>query len=161
MKTLCWSRKSCWVPGTTSWLQDCSIVTQQSNPLSYITTLRYMFCHRSDYFPASPALLMSIWLQSCMTLFLESRSVPEPLDSILLAAFEFDIHQVLKDCRWFTGFHHAGLYLWSILSVNHHLIPPPYFVSQHCSQQLVVCGTFNRSLGSLQTPSVSQSTVRT
>ena len=38
-------------------------------------------------------------LQSCMTLFLDSRSVPEPLDSILLAAFEFDIHQVIKDCR--------------------------------------------------------------
>lgn len=33
-------------------------------------------------------------------MFLDSRSVPEPLDSILLAAFEFDIHQVIKDCRW-------------------------------------------------------------
>lgn len=121
MKTLCWSIRSCWVPGTTSWLQDCSIATQQSNPLSYITTLRYTFCHRSDYFPASPALLMSIWLQSCMTLFLESRSVPEPLDNILLAAFEFDIHQVLKDCRWLTGFlisHTWAFTLWSIHSFS-------------------------------------------
>lgn len=48
-------------------------------------------------------LITGLRLQSCMTMFLESRSVPEPLDSILLAAFEFDIHQVLKDCRWFTG----------------------------------------------------------
>ena len=35
-----------------------------------------------------------------MTMFLDPRSVPEPLDSILLAAFEFDIHQVIKDCRY-------------------------------------------------------------
>lgn len=41
MKKLCWSRKNCWAPGTTSWSRDCSFVTQQSNPLSYITTLRY------------------------------------------------------------------------------------------------------------------------
>jgi nuclear pore complex protein Nup85 len=34
-----------------------------------------------------------------MHMFLDTRSVPEPLDSILLAAFEFDIHQVIKDCR--------------------------------------------------------------
>lgn len=48
------------------------------------------------------------------------------------------------------------------LSVNCLLISSPYFFfSQHCSQQLVVCGTFNRSVGSLQTPSVSQFTVRT
>lgn len=35
-----------------------------------------------------------------MTMFLDPRSVPEPLDSILLAAFEVDIHQVIKDCRY-------------------------------------------------------------
>lgn len=34
------------------------------------------------------------------------------------------------------------------------------FIFQHRSQQLVVCGTFNRSAGSLQTPAVSQPTVR-
>lgn len=49
------------------------------------------------------------YAQSCMTMFLDSRSVPEPLDSILLAAFEFDIHQVIKDCSialnnwWFVA----------------------------------------------------------
>lgn len=36
-------------------------------------------------------------------MFLDSRSAPEPLDSILLAAFEFDIHQVIKDCRCNNG----------------------------------------------------------
>lgn len=41
MKKLCWSIRSCWAPGTTSWSRDCSFVTQQSNPPSYITTLRY------------------------------------------------------------------------------------------------------------------------
>ncbi|XP_053299142.1 nuclear pore complex protein Nup85 isoform X2 [Pleuronectes platessa] len=49
------------------------------------------------------------YAQSCMTMFLDSRSVPEPLDNILLAAFEFDIHQVIKDCSialnnwWFVA----------------------------------------------------------
>uniref|UniRef100_A0A673XV44 Nuclear pore complex protein Nup85 n=1 Tax=Salmo trutta TaxID=8032 RepID=A0A673XV44_SALTR len=44
-----------------------------------------------------------------MHMFLDTRCVPEPLDSILLAAFEFDIHQVIKDCSialnnwWFVG----------------------------------------------------------
>lgn len=35
-------------------------------------------------------------------MFLDPRSTPEPLDSILLAAFEIDIHQVIKDCRYDT-----------------------------------------------------------
>uniref|UniRef100_A0A8C6LXB5 Nuclear pore complex protein Nup85 n=1 Tax=Nothobranchius furzeri TaxID=105023 RepID=A0A8C6LXB5_NOTFU len=46
--------------------------------------------------------------RSSMMMFLDS-GVPEPLDSILLAAFEFDIHQVIKDCSialnnwWFVA----------------------------------------------------------
>ncbi|KAK5856393.1 hypothetical protein PBY51_007993 [Eleginops maclovinus] len=49
------------------------------------------------------------YAQSCMTMFLDPRSVPEPLDNILLAAFEFDIHQVIKECSialnnwWFVA----------------------------------------------------------
>ncbi|XP_062872524.1 nuclear pore complex protein Nup85 [Trichomycterus rosablanca] len=44
-----------------------------------------------------------------MDMFLDSHSVPEPLDNILLAAFEFDLHQVIKDCSialnnwWFVA----------------------------------------------------------
>ena len=37
--------------------------------------------------------------QSSLDLFLGGESSPEPLDNILMAAFEFDIHQVIKECR--------------------------------------------------------------
>ncbi|KAF0032623.1 hypothetical protein F2P81_014913 [Scophthalmus maximus] len=54
---------------------------------------RLLFCH-----PTVKPTELHYYAQSCLTMFLDSRSVPEPLDSILLAAFEFDIHQVIKDC---------------------------------------------------------------
>uniref|UniRef100_A0A3Q1HWY4 Nuclear pore complex protein Nup85 n=1 Tax=Acanthochromis polyacanthus TaxID=80966 RepID=A0A3Q1HWY4_9TELE len=65
---------------------------------------RLLFCH-----PTVKPAELHYYAQSCMTMFLDSRSVPEPLDSILLAAFEFDIHQVIKDCSialnnwWFVA----------------------------------------------------------
>jgi len=34
-----------------------------------------------------------------MDLFLGGESSPEPLDTILMAAFEFEMHQVIKECR--------------------------------------------------------------
>lgn len=34
-----------------------------------------------------------------MDLFLGGESSPEPLDMILMAAFEFEMHQVIKECR--------------------------------------------------------------
>ncbi|XP_077315462.1 nuclear pore complex protein Nup85 [Lithobates pipiens] len=37
------------------------------------------------------------YAQVCLNLFSASESDPEPLDSILLAAFELDIHQVIKE----------------------------------------------------------------
>lgn len=40
---------------------------------------------------------LHFYAQSSLDLFLGSDSVPEPLDSILLAAFEFDIHQIIKE----------------------------------------------------------------
>ncbi|XP_030646419.1 nuclear pore complex protein Nup85 isoform X1 [Chanos chanos] len=49
------------------------------------------------------------YAQSCMHMFLGTRNALEPLDSILLAAFEFDLHQVIKDCSialnnwWFVA----------------------------------------------------------
>ncbi|XP_016402950.1 nuclear pore complex protein Nup85-like [Sinocyclocheilus rhinocerous] len=48
-------------------------------------------------------------LQSSMSMFLGLRASPEPLDIILLSAFEFDLHQVIKDCSialnnwWFVA----------------------------------------------------------
>ncbi|XP_068192136.1 nuclear pore complex protein Nup85 [Antennarius striatus] len=65
---------------------------------------RLLFCH-----PTVKPIELHYYAQSCMTMFLDSRSVPEPLDSILLGAFEFDIHQVIKDCSialnnwWFVA----------------------------------------------------------
>uniref|UniRef100_A0A8C5H6W5 Nuclear pore complex protein Nup85 n=1 Tax=Gouania willdenowi TaxID=441366 RepID=A0A8C5H6W5_GOUWI len=65
---------------------------------------RLLFCH-----PTVKPTDLHYYAQSCMTMFLDSRSVSEPLDSILLASFEFDIHQVIKDCSivlnnwWFVA----------------------------------------------------------
>uniref|UniRef100_A0AAX7SXF7 Nuclear pore complex protein Nup85 n=1 Tax=Astatotilapia calliptera TaxID=8154 RepID=A0AAX7SXF7_ASTCA len=65
---------------------------------------RLLFCH-----PTVKLTELHYYAQSCMTMFLDSRSVPEPLDNILLAAFEFDIHQVIKECSialnnwWFVA----------------------------------------------------------
>ncbi|XP_053706847.1 nuclear pore complex protein Nup85 isoform X1 [Synchiropus splendidus] len=65
---------------------------------------RLLYCH-----PTVKPTELHFYAQSCMTMFLDSRSVLEPLDSILLAAFEFDIHQVIKDCSialnnwWFVA----------------------------------------------------------
>lgn len=65
---------------------------------------RLLFCH-----PTVKPTELHYYAQSCMTMFLDSRSVSEPLDNILLAAFEFDIHQVIKECSialnnwWFVA----------------------------------------------------------
>lgn len=62
---------------------------------------RLLFSH-----PTVKPTDLHYYAQSSMDMFL---SVPEPLDSILLAAFEFDIHQVIKDCSialnnwWFVA----------------------------------------------------------
>ncbi|XDV12243.1 hypothetical protein PO909_000953 [Leuciscus waleckii] len=40
------------------------------------------------------------YAQSSMNMFLGPRATPEPLDIILLSAFEFDLHQVIKDCSF-------------------------------------------------------------
>ncbi|XP_074553635.1 nuclear pore complex protein Nup85 [Halichoeres trimaculatus] len=65
---------------------------------------RLLFCH-----PTVKPTELHFYAQSCMTMFLDPRSDPDPLNSILLAAFEFDIHQVIKDCSialnnwWFVA----------------------------------------------------------
>ncbi|XP_075418316.1 nuclear pore complex protein Nup85 [Tenrec ecaudatus] len=49
------------------------------------------------------------YAQSSLDLFLGGESSPEPLDNILMAVFEFDIHQVIKECSialsnwWFVA----------------------------------------------------------
>uniref|UniRef100_A0A667XQG8 Nuclear pore complex protein Nup85 n=1 Tax=Myripristis murdjan TaxID=586833 RepID=A0A667XQG8_9TELE len=65
---------------------------------------RLLFAH-----PTIKPTELHYYAQSCMAMFLDSRSAPETLDSILLAAFDFDIHQVIKDCSialnnwWFVA----------------------------------------------------------
>uniref|UniRef100_A0A8D2LBV9 Nuclear pore complex protein Nup85 n=1 Tax=Varanus komodoensis TaxID=61221 RepID=A0A8D2LBV9_VARKO len=59
--------------------------------------------------PTVKHMELHLYAQSSLDLFLGGESSPEPLDSILLAAFEFDIHQVIKECSialsnwWFVA----------------------------------------------------------
>ncbi|XP_060620689.1 nuclear pore complex protein Nup85 [Anolis sagrei] len=65
---------------------------------------RLLYCH-----PTVKHVELHVYAQSSLDLFLGGESSPEPLDSILLAAFEFDIHQVIKECSialsnwWFVA----------------------------------------------------------
>uniref|UniRef100_A0A8D0L709 Nuclear pore complex protein Nup85 n=1 Tax=Sphenodon punctatus TaxID=8508 RepID=A0A8D0L709_SPHPU len=59
--------------------------------------------------PTVKPMELHLYAQSSLDQFLGGESTPEPLDSILLAAFEFDIHQVIKECSialsnwWFVA----------------------------------------------------------
>ncbi|XP_027281505.1 nuclear pore complex protein Nup85 isoform X7 [Cricetulus griseus] len=49
--------------------------------------------------PTVKPIDLHFYAQSSLDMFLGGESSPEPLDNILMAAFEFDIHQVIKECR--------------------------------------------------------------
>ncbi|NXU56460.1 NUP85 protein, partial [Turnix velox] len=59
--------------------------------------------------PTVKPMELRFYAQSSMDLFLGGESSPEPLDTILMAAFEFEIHQVIKECSialsnwWFVA----------------------------------------------------------
>ncbi|XP_047613557.1 nuclear pore complex protein Nup85 isoform X1 [Phacochoerus africanus] len=59
--------------------------------------------------PTVKPMDLHCYAQSSLDLFLGGESSSEPLDNILLAAFEFDIHQVIKECSialsnwWFVA----------------------------------------------------------
>ncbi|XP_015266227.1 PREDICTED: nuclear pore complex protein Nup85 isoform X2 [Gekko japonicus] len=65
---------------------------------------RLLYCH-----PTVKPMELHLYAQSSLDQFLGGESSPEPLDIILLAAFEFDIHQVIKECSialsnwWFVA----------------------------------------------------------
>ncbi|XP_034960334.1 nuclear pore complex protein Nup85 [Zootoca vivipara] len=65
---------------------------------------RLLYCH-----PTVKHVELHLYAQSSLDLFLGAESSPEPLDIILLAAFELDIHQVIKECSialsnwWFVA----------------------------------------------------------
>ncbi|KAF7221082.1 nuclear pore complex protein Nup85 [Nothobranchius furzeri] len=87
-------------------LGDEDVLLEHKELLStwyYFLITRLLYCH-----PTVKPTELHYYAQSSMMMFLDS-GVPEPLDSILLAAFEFDIHQVIKDCSialnnwWFVA----------------------------------------------------------
>lgn len=59
--------------------------------------------------PTVKPMDLHLYAQSSLDLFLGGESSPEPLDNILMAAFDFDIHQVIKECSlalsnwWFVA----------------------------------------------------------
>ncbi|NWR31809.1 NUP85 protein, partial [Tachuris rubrigastra] len=59
--------------------------------------------------PTVKPMELRFYAQSSMDLFLGGESSPEPLDMILMAAFEFEMHQVIKECSivlsnwWFVA----------------------------------------------------------
>ncbi|XP_041076035.1 nuclear pore complex protein Nup85-like, partial [Polyodon spathula] len=77
---------------------------EQLSTWYHLLVSRLLYTH-----PSVKPTELHYYAQSSMDLFLDNRSAPEPLDSILLAAFEFDIHQVIKDCSialsnwWFVA----------------------------------------------------------
>ncbi|XP_006886278.1 PREDICTED: nuclear pore complex protein Nup85 [Elephantulus edwardii] len=73
-----------------------------SNWYHFLVT-RLLYSH-----PTVKPTELHMYAQSSLDLFLGGES-PEPLDNILMAAFEFDIHQVIKECSivlsnwWFVA----------------------------------------------------------
>ncbi|XP_008071516.1 nuclear pore complex protein Nup85 isoform X1 [Carlito syrichta] len=59
--------------------------------------------------PTVKPIDLHYYAQSSLDLFMGGESGPEPLNNILMAAFEFDIHQVIKECSialsnwWFVA----------------------------------------------------------
>ncbi|XP_043858059.1 nuclear pore complex protein Nup85 isoform X1 [Dromiciops gliroides] len=74
-----------------------------SNWYHFLVT-RLLYSH-----PTVKPIELHFYAQSSLDLFLGGDSNPEPLDNILMAAFEFDIHQVIKECSialsnwWFVA----------------------------------------------------------
>uniref|UniRef100_G3SRA8 Nuclear pore complex protein Nup85 n=1 Tax=Loxodonta africana TaxID=9785 RepID=G3SRA8_LOXAF len=76
---------------------------QLSNWYHFLVT-RLLYSH-----PTVKPTELHFYAQSSLDRFLEGDSSSEPLDNILMAAFEFDIHQVIKECSivlsnwWFVA----------------------------------------------------------
>uniref|UniRef100_A0A8C8YHR2 Nuclear pore complex protein Nup85 n=1 Tax=Prolemur simus TaxID=1328070 RepID=A0A8C8YHR2_PROSS len=88
-------------------LGDEAALLEQKELLSnwyHFLVTRLLYSH-----PTVKPIDLHIYAQSSLDLFLGGESSPEPLDNILMAAFEFDIHQVIKECSialsnwWFVA----------------------------------------------------------
>uniref|UniRef100_A0A3Q2Q8P3 Nuclear pore complex protein Nup85 n=1 Tax=Fundulus heteroclitus TaxID=8078 RepID=A0A3Q2Q8P3_FUNHE len=93
-----------WHEEVDRYLKDNSFSNAAHTTWYHFLITRLLYCH-----PTVKPIELHYYAQSCLTMFLDSRSVQEPLDSILLAAFEFDIYLVIKDCSivlnnwWFVA----------------------------------------------------------
>ncbi|XP_026936431.1 nuclear pore complex protein Nup85 isoform X1 [Sagmatias obliquidens] len=88
-------------------LGDEAALLEQKELLSnwyHFLVTRLLYSH-----PTVKPMDLHFYAQSSLDLFLGGESSPEPLDNILMAAFEFDIHQVIKECSialsnwWFVA----------------------------------------------------------
>ncbi|XP_066237280.1 nuclear pore complex protein Nup85 isoform X3 [Saccopteryx leptura] len=88
-------------------LGDDTALLEQKELLSnwyHFLVTRLLYSH-----PTVRPIDLHFYAQSSLDLFLGGESSPEPLDNILMAAFEFDIHQVIKECSialsnwWFVA----------------------------------------------------------
>ncbi|KAL2764648.1 nuclear pore complex protein Nup85 isoform 1 [Daubentonia madagascariensis] len=88
-------------------LGDEAALLEQKELLSnwyHFLVTRLLYSH-----PTVKPIDLHFYAQSSLDLFLGGESSPEPLDNILMAAFEFDIHQVIKECSialsnwWFVA----------------------------------------------------------
>ncbi|XP_044529316.1 nuclear pore complex protein Nup85 isoform X2 [Gracilinanus agilis] len=88
-------------------LGDDNALLEQKELLSnwyHFLVTRLLYSH-----PTVKPIELHFYAQSSLDLFLGGDSSPEPLDNILMAAFEFDIHQVIKECSialsnwWFVA----------------------------------------------------------
>lgn len=88
-------------------LGDEAALLEQKGLLSnwyHFLVTRLLYSH-----PTVKPIDLHFYAQSSLDLFLGGESSPEPLDNILMAAFEFDIHQVIKECSialsnwWFVA----------------------------------------------------------
>ncbi|XP_074828137.1 nuclear pore complex protein Nup85 isoform X1 [Natator depressus] len=92
----------------------CKILLGDENAIlekkELMTTWYHFLVTRLVYsHPTVKPVELRFYAQSSLNLFLGGESSPEPLDSILMAAFEFEIHQVIKECSialsnwWFVA----------------------------------------------------------
>uniref|UniRef100_A0A8C4K1A7 Nuclear pore complex protein Nup85 n=1 Tax=Dromaius novaehollandiae TaxID=8790 RepID=A0A8C4K1A7_DRONO len=92
----------------------CKILLGDENAIlekkELMTTWYHFLVTRLLYsHPTVKPMELRFYAQSSMDLFLGGESSPEPLDTILMAAFEFEMHQVIKECSialsnwWFVA----------------------------------------------------------
>ena len=82
----------------------CKILLGDENAIlekkELMTTWYHFLVTRLLYsHPTVKPMELRFYAQSSMDMFLGEESNPEPLDTILMAGFEFELHQVIKECR--------------------------------------------------------------